>query len=438
MTLQHDLGRRAFPSSPSRKAAAPSALKWFDELGERVAIEWRKANHAEDALAEIASSALDATPPSEHVEPGAIAELVLRGGELPPQADIEARFSDLPVTVYTKDRLHIQVLHWAQSSPAIHNHIFSGAFHLLSGSSLHETYGFSTTRRHGPRVREGVLTPRGVELLEKGDTRAIHRGDRFIHTVFHLGRPSVSVVVRSPGAEDESISKFEQSGFAWDPFYETPGLARVLQSITLHHKVGDGYQRAVSEALDAADEIAFVRILAHCRTLHYQEPEDLARVTREAQTRRPDLAAAVLLAFEDASQIEHLIGLRASLRNDDYRSTLGLLLFAPTRRRLLDLVARCVPGAAPEDTVTRCAGELTSYMGAGSGLEEHRLLATEPAVVAFRSLLEGKGDDATAADVAAYFDGASPFAAADVAALRRALGASRLFRCVVAGAEVAP
>jgi hypothetical protein len=75
-------------------------------------------------------------------------------------------------------------------------------------------------------------------------------------------------------------------------------------------------------------------------------------------------------------------------------------------------------------------------MNTGSGLEPHRLLTSESAFVAFRSILEGNSDAAVAAEVAAYFDEVPSLTVADVVALRNALGASRLFRCAVLDAEV--
>ena len=35
------------------------------------------------------------------------------------------------------------------------------------------------------------------ELLHAGDTRTIHAGSNFIHALFHLDRPSISIVLRT-------------------------------------------------------------------------------------------------------------------------------------------------------------------------------------------------------------------------------------------------
>jgi len=422
---------RPASENPAQNSEAATALQWFDQLGKRVAEKWSATGNSEGDFVSIATEALDATPPSRHIDPAALSTEVLRPVKLVPQVDKEGRFSDLPVTVYDDGNLFIQVLHWVDASPAVHDHNFVGAFHVLSGSSIQSTYSFKTTRSFGPRMRQGILTPLAIEFLRPGATRPIPRGDRFIHGVFHLERPSISVVIRTHPAPNEIILAYDPPGLAWDIFYENGELARLLQSLRLHHRLGLDYFGAALRAIEAADEITRARILLQCHQLHPDRQDVPKELIHAVRARHRDLVDIVEPVLAELSPLHTLLQARNLVETDDLRYALAVLISAPTRRQALQLVAERVTDAAPEDVLTMWIGELMAYAGEGSVLQDHRYVVTEPEVVALRAMLEGKDDRVAAADVAAYFDGAAPMDEAGVAMFRRKLRSSVLLRGLV-------
>jgi hypothetical protein len=53
------------------------------------------------------------------------------------QMDPQASFGDPPITLFVGPRFYIDVYYWLDSTTAIHEHGFSGAFQVLHGASVH-------------------------------------------------------------------------------------------------------------------------------------------------------------------------------------------------------------------------------------------------------------------------------------------------------------
>ena len=135
-------------------------------------------------------------------------------------------FGEPPITLFRSRDFAISALVWLDGSTAVHQHGFSGAFRLLEGSSIHVEYNFSVAETITRRLLLGDLQPQGAELLQRGDVRQITAGSDFIHALFHLDRPSVTVVVRT-NSESLGVPRFGYfaPGLAYDPFFKDDGLA---------------------------------------------------------------------------------------------------------------------------------------------------------------------------------------------------------------------
>jgi len=164
-------------------------------------------------------------PPDE-----SLVSLVIEGllhGDPPPFQPGDSCFGQPSLLLHRGHRFAIEVLFWLDGTNVIHQHLFSGAFHVLQGSSVHSRFEF----RAGSRVNSGmwlgdvVLT--GVELLRRGDTRPIRAGSAGIHSLFHLDRPSVTLLVRTLNEADRQPQlAFVRPFLAFDPFLKDDVLAR--------------------------------------------------------------------------------------------------------------------------------------------------------------------------------------------------------------------
>jgi len=145
---------------------------------------------------EIAESVLQIQPaPASTLE--RIVEQMLLVPELPEQFHKLAAFGQPPVTLFAHENFIIEAYFWLKPETAIHDHAFNGAFTNLLGSSLSVTYEFVEADSLEERVRRGRLLQRGQELLGPGHVTRIESGQKFIHRIWHLSQPTVTLVIRT-------------------------------------------------------------------------------------------------------------------------------------------------------------------------------------------------------------------------------------------------
>src|SRR3954462_258767 len=169
--------------------------KFFHEIGQTVLARWKKENFSLAKFPEIARRALDARPPAKKADLANLMRDFLLNDEQPVQTD--SPFGEPELVVYSHPRFYIQLLFWMDGTTDIHQHEFSGAFHVMHGSSIHAHYEFEKARPITPYLRVGNVRNKKIELLESGRTVPIVSGQRTVHSLFHLDSPSVTVVVRT-------------------------------------------------------------------------------------------------------------------------------------------------------------------------------------------------------------------------------------------------
>ena len=102
---------------------------------------------------------------------------------------------------------------------------------MLSGSSLHGHYDFRVSRPVSPHFALGNLTLKDVRLLAPGDIRKIIPGRDYIHSLFHLDRPSTTLTVRTIGLPHAQPQfSYLPPGVAIDPFFSDPAIIKRAQT----------------------------------------------------------------------------------------------------------------------------------------------------------------------------------------------------------------
>ncbi|MBG7608496.1 MAG: hypothetical protein IZT59_10770, partial [Verrucomicrobia bacterium] len=168
---------------------------YFEKLGRTVLERWRQQNFSLEAFPELARIAIDEAPPSENVDIEEMIHEFLVNDEQPFQS--QSGFGQPELVAFNDTRFYIQILFWMEGTTEIHQHEFSGAFHVMQGSSVHSEFDFVDARVVTPHIRIGELRMKQIELLETGRTVPITSGRECIHSLFHLDTPSVTVVIRT-------------------------------------------------------------------------------------------------------------------------------------------------------------------------------------------------------------------------------------------------
>ena len=111
-------------------------------------------------------------------------------------------FGEYPITVYRCDFFHIDVYVWNDHDTTLHDHSFAGAFKILQGSSLQLRYSFCERERDKDlNIAYGDLTNTEKKVLRRGDCEKITPYEQFIHQVWHLERPTITLCLRNCALE---------------------------------------------------------------------------------------------------------------------------------------------------------------------------------------------------------------------------------------------
>lgn len=320
------------------------------ELGEKIDRAWRQVNFDLSAFPELCATTLETARLPDRVDPSDLVQAVFGGG-LPAQADPRGLFGEPPITLFRAQRFYIDALFWVDGTTSIHDHSFSGAFQVLTGSSIETTFSFEPRHDIGGHFLFGHLAVRGSALRRKGSVRAIPAGPGYIHSLFHLARPSVSLVVRT--RRDPSVGaqmEYAPPGLAYDSFMEDPARDRMLQVVEMLRKTENpAFEESVGALIASLDSHTAFSIIQACT-----RSADTALVDRLVnRVVNPDHASKIRGWVHHRRKIDFLITRRRMVHEDDLRFFVAVLLNAQRRSDALALVAQFAPAIPPERQVAQ-------------------------------------------------------------------------------------
>jgi hypothetical protein len=407
-------------------------VKFFSQLGDLVEKRWRDKRLDHEALPAVAAQAMRDLPPSEHFDFEHLVKLVFEPGlHLPIQTDPRREFVEFPMTVYRGERIHIEVFSWVDGTTNIHDHNFMGAFHVLSGSSVQTTYRFDP----GERINEWVFTGRTsverVELLGRGDTCAIE-GPRLIHSLFHLDRPSISVLIRTNHSHSRD-SLFYRPGLKVLSQYKEPLFERQLQTFELLDQLRHpGYLELLFEVLPRLDVHKMFLALMH--VFEHLSHEQTIALLEHLRPQLGGLHGLFERVLTEERRIRNLAGRRRHVTGADHRYFLALLMNLSDRSSILACIGQRYPGSNPADLVIDWLRELGQIDLPGpEGPTAIGVPLDEVSLLVLRGLLDGMGPDGVKARLRSQFTEAevdSQWAA--VSELSDAFRGSLLFETLLA------
>jgi predicted metal-dependent enzyme (double-stranded beta helix superfamily) len=351
----------------------------FTELGALVESRWRDRNYHEDFFAGIAAQALDEANLCDRVDPWAIVRWVHETPTLPVQMDLQAAFGNPPITLYMGPRFFIDAYYWLDGTTTIHQHAFSGAFQVLHGSSVHANYHFDVENEISPHLLTGKLAFRDVFLLKQGDIREINAGPAFIHSLFHLERPSVTITIRTHKAPDFARQySYLKPHLAVNPFFVDASLMKRVQTVSLllrmKHPQADDFIGALLEATDF--HTAYEVLKEAFDFLCHRELEEIVGSTRSrdrfqallkrARSKHGQLVELLEPVFEEEWRQSEIIRRRAQITDEAHRFFLALLLNVPDRGNILKLLAERFPKQNSVELIVEWLRQLTATKIFGS------------------------------------------------------------------------
>lgn len=354
-------------------------MRFFEDLGSLIEQRWRERAYDEEVFPDIAAEALAEANPSGRLDPWEIIRWLNTTKQLPEQHDPSGSFGDPPITVYDGAGFYIDVYFWMDGTTSIHQHAFCGAFQVFIGSSILSEFTFAEKERLTPNFLIGDISFERVELLKRGDVRQILAGRRYIHSLFHLERPSATVVVRTVLTES-GLPQFRYRApyFAVDPFFRSTAVAKKVHSASLLLRMRHPEaQELIGQMLANGDLPTALSVLemaygalgedqlerAFGVTTGEKRFDTLLRIARQSHGEVIDLLMPVL---EEHNRQQNLVMRRGQITANDHRFFLALLLNVPDRERVLALVAQRFPECDPVNTVMDWVEELASTKVMGS------------------------------------------------------------------------
>lgn len=330
---------------------------YFEKLGRTVLERWRKQNFSLEAFPELARIAIDEAPPSKNVGLEEMIHEFLVNDEQPFQS--QSGFGQPELVAFNDPRFYIQMLFWMEGTTEIHQHEFSGAFHVMQGSSVHSEFDFVGARSVTPHLRIGDLRMKQIELLESGRTVPITSGRECIHSLFHLDTPSVTVVVRThhdPGTGPQY--NYLPPHIAIDPIHTDALTMRRKQLLdvleTLDHP---SYATRVREMVGSLDFERGFNTLLHAMD-RLQVLDEWEPVLATFQKRHGELAKGVPETLAESLRRDSISQMRYHIENPEHRFFLALLMNVQNRSDIHALITERFPDHSPIEMILGWAEEL--------------------------------------------------------------------------------
>jgi len=340
-------------------------LKPFKDLGDKVAREWAQAGNRDEAFVDIASNLLAHSGVLTTVEPQEIVSWLMTSKEVPEQGDKD--FGQPPMIVYAGDDFFIQVIFWVDGTTSIHEHGFVGAFGVLHGSSVESTYTFTPQKVMSNRFSVGQTHFVSSELLSRGDVRPIYPADKLIHSLFHLDRPSVSVVVRTPIRKEPRPQYYYAKPYLALHDIGLPQLVpiqlQMLQSLWMIDR--NSFWDAAKELALNCDPYVLYQVLSMTFRVSPTDREKWSSLLAQVGERDKWFLDHVLPSLHETQRTEKLVSLRSSTHDPMHRFFLALLLNVPSREQMYKLIQQRFPEERPSVLVVRWLGEIFKQKQAG-------------------------------------------------------------------------
>lgn len=306
-----------------------SGITSFEELGRSLRAAWKSDDFDTERFPSHASRALREFALEAEWSLGDLVQETLSRGVLHQSHP----FGDLPVRVYETQEFYAEILVWLDGTTMIHEHGFSGAFQVLAGQSIHSRFAFEPTHRVSRRLHFGAVTLRDAELLTAGDVREIRPGAASMHSLFHLQRPSITLVVRTKGefwwAPQMTVCR--PACAIDDMLLRDPTVVFASRGLKALAGGADDFPAALAQLLRVLDT---PRAFALCMTL-VEDPLFQGETIREVLRERFALKhTEVIASLEFQGRLQRYMNLRRIIRSTKDRLMLALLATVPSRERV--------------------------------------------------------------------------------------------------------
>lgn len=307
-----------------------SALTRIEALGTQLQKTWAEHAFAPEAFIELCTTALTHARLEQQLSAGQILAEIAGRAALPEDPPVENRVVDEQLTLFRCPEFVIQVLVWLDGITDIHDHRLSGAYVALEGERIEAQYRFLCDERLDESIRIGRIETVALERVRPGQVRPFTPGADYLHAVFHLHHPSVTLAIRAPRLDVDAGFNYHRPGIA----VRGKANARVrqrIQALQTLHLAGYAEQGAALEhALLEAEPLELYLLLNHFRGVYSQRLPELRALLSRLREKRGPWVNTLARSFAERTRMLQIRGLRQAERDVNFRLALALILHAQT------------------------------------------------------------------------------------------------------------
>ena len=316
------------------------SAEYFDNLGRKMGERLGSPADPDAIFTDIATAVLQETE-APAIDVVTMADWTIAQHPLPKQVNFSSGFGQPPLVVFEAPDFYIEVLFWFPSRTAIHGHGFTGAFRVLNGYSVQVEYRFDERAAPDEAVRLGQLVPQRIDMIAPGTVCPILREDAFIHTVAHMGNPSLTLVARTHGrARELQQFTYHRSGFAYLSHHHRQSAARQIDVLDALFKARpDAFLERLGEFLSASDSITFFKVIKEL-PLRLTLPVFSTRILPALRERFGQSHTLELAALDEIIASHSLWGMMSLIKEPRKQLLLALSELFPNQKDRDDLICR--------------------------------------------------------------------------------------------------
>ena len=334
-------------------------LRRVRDLGDQVCARWFATNFNETTFAEIATECLLESDFSEKIELRDLFRILLQEKHSQPTH----AFSDLAIRLYETPEFFIELLCWINGSNAIHEHPFSGAFHVLEGSGVHARYNFEPTEVISKRFQIGECSISESEILRKGMTRSIMPGAETLHSLYHVEQPSLTLVIRGHRENWHTPQMaVDRPHVAFDYEYYTDRQVEFCVS-ALNTAYAVSEDQAKLMLIDAVSSLDLARVYVVCARLDVWDYVTSGDMRELLESRFGQLGSKIVDSILYRRRLQVLHRHRLAEKEPQRRLFIGLLAVIESKSHIDSLLGEI---SDPRANLRKFVEFLLSYMAADS------------------------------------------------------------------------
>lgn len=322
-------------------------IEKIERLGREIETLWEKENCAKEAFPAIAFRTLQKSEIHRDFSMEKLLEWLKRTDQLPEQLSPENGFGQPPITVFRSKDFLIDLYFWVNAHTFIHSHSFRGAFTVLRGKKLQCHYEFLKREEIPGNILIGDMSLKEAFFLKEGDIQQIDYGPTFIHQVWHITCPAITLTIRNTQREGTQYTYLKpRLAYRQAPAY-TPLQRKRFDTLVMLRRTQNPLAEDYLESLISGE--GDYQSLIYLKD-YFMETYDLSGVEK-ALEKNPRFQKWAPHLIKSLKVAHETVVFWPDVLDEGERLLLALLLSVEEREEIFRLIQEYYPGKNIESSI---------------------------------------------------------------------------------------